>query len=144
MLSIRVLLNKNNWEVLIMKCIGKAKLFNIEVEKKRSVGQIYFATKVGEDEETGEPIFETDFCNAVFLGKAHKLLKEIEKMEELHKKPIFITESQIRLKSGKRKDETYWNYNELVVFDFEETEEIPGESEEKPVKAKPRGGYKRK
>lgn len=118
-----------------MKCIGKAKLFNIEVEEKRCVGQIYFATKVGEEE--GQPVFENDFCQVVFVGKAHKMLKEIEKMEDLNKKPIYITESQLRLKSGKRKDGSYWNYNEMVVFDFEETEES------KP-KAKPRGGYRRK
>lgn len=118
-----------------MKCTGKAKLYGMEVEKNRTVGQIYFATKVGE--EDGNPVFENDFCNVVFVGKSHTALKEMAKMEELDKKPIFITESQIRLKSGKRKDGSYWNYNELVVFDFEECEE-------QPVKAKPRGGYKRR
>lgn len=119
----------------MMKCTGKAKLFKIEVEEKRTVGQIYFATKV--DEEKGQPVFENDFCHVVFVGKAHTILKEMSKMEELEKKPIYITESQLRLKSGKRKDGSYWNYNEMVVFDFEECEE-------RPVKAKPRGGYKRR
>lgn len=118
-----------------MKCVGKAKLYGMEVEKNRAVGKIYFATKVGE--EDGEPVFENDFCNVVFVGKSHTVLKEIAKMEELDKKSIYITESQIRLKSGKREDGSYWNYNELVVFDFEECEE-------KPVKAKPRRGYKRR
>lgn len=127
-----------------MKCTGKAKLFNIEVEEKRSVGQIYFANKVVDEE--GETTFEYDFCNVVFLGKAHKMLKEIEKLEDLHKKPIFITESQLRLKSGKRKDGTYWNYNEIVVFDFEEVEETEEtkEREESKPKARQRGGYRRK
>ena len=118
-----------------MKCAGKAKLINIKVEEKRSVGQIYFATKVGE--EKGQPIFENDFCNVVFVGKSHTMLKEMSKMEELEKKPIYITESQIRLKSGKRKDGSYWTYNEMLVFDFEECEDPQ-------PKAKPRGGYKRR
>lgn len=103
-----------------MKCVGKAKLYGMEVEKNRSVGKIYFATKVGE--EKGEPIFENDFCNVVFVGKAHVALKEMDKMEELDKKPIYINESQLRMKSGKRKDGSYWAYNEIVVFDFEECE----------------------
>ena len=40
-------------------------------------------------------------------------------------------------KSGKREDGAFWNYNELLVFDFEECEESQ-------PKAKPRGGYKRR
>lgn len=118
-----------------MKCIGKAKLYDITVEKNRSVGKIYFATKVGE--EKGQAVFENDFCNVVFVGKGHTMIKELAKLDDLDKKPIYITESQLRLKSGQREDKSYWNYNELLVFDFEECEL------DKP-KAKPRGGYKRR
>ena len=101
-----------------MKCTGKVKLLKMEVEEKRTVGQCYFATNVAPKGEQAE--FENDFCNIVLVGKAHTLIKEIEKMEDIEKYPIFITESQLRLKSGKRKDGTYWTYNEIVVFDFEE------------------------
>jgi hypothetical protein len=109
-----------------MKCVGKAKLLNMEFEVKRTVGKIYFATNVGTKEE---PEFENDFCNVVLVGKAHKLIKEIAKMDDVDKMPIYITESQLRLKSGKREDGTYWTYNELVVFDFEEVEQ---QREERP------------
>ena len=111
-----------------MKCQGKAKLLNVKVEKNRTVGKIYFATNVATKGE--EPEFETDFCNLVAVGKAHTTLKELEKLEDLEKFPIYITESQLRLKSGQREDGSYWTYNEIVVFDFEEVEQ------EKP-KAKP-------
>ena len=104
-----------------MKCTGKAKLLKMEIEANRTVGQCYFATKVGE--EDGKPVFENDFCNVVLVGKAHTLIKEIYKMEDIEKYPIYITESQLRLKSGKRKNGTYWTYNEMVVFDFEEVEQ---------------------
>ena len=93
----------------------------MEIEKNRTAGQCYFATKVGE--EDGKPVFENDFCNVVLVGKAHTMIKEIAKMDDIEKYPIFITESQLRLKSGKRKDGTFWTYNEIVVFDFEEVEQ---------------------
>lgn len=109
-----------------MKCTGKVKLLKVEVEKNRTVGQCYFSTNVAPKGEKAE--FETDFCNVVLVGKAHTMIKEIEKMDELEKYPIFITESQLRLKSGKRKDGSYWSYNEIVVFDFEEVQQ----EEEKP------------
>lgn len=107
-----------------MKCTGKAKLLKMEIEKNRTVGQCYFSTNVGSKEE---PEFETDFCNVVLVGKAHTGIKEISKMDDLEKYPIYITESQLRLKTGKRKDGSYWTYNEIVVFDFEEVkqEEAP-------------------
>lgn len=108
-----------------MKCVGKAKLLKVEVEKNRTVGQCYFSTNVGTKDK---PEFETDFCNVVLVGKAHTMVKEIEKLDDLEKYPIFITESNLRLKTGKRKDGTYWSYNEIVVFDFEEVEK----EEEKP------------
>ena len=104
-----------------MKCTGKAKLLKMEIEKNRTVGQCYFATNVAPKGE--EPEFENDFCNVVLVGKAHTLIKESAKMDDIEKYPIFITESQLRLKSGKRKDGTYWTYNEIVVFDFEEVEQ---------------------
>ena len=107
-----------------MKCVGKAKLLKVEVEKNRTVGQCYFSTNVGTKDEAE---FETDFCNVVLIGKAHTMIKEIEKLDDLEKYPIFITESNLRLKTGKRKDGSYWTYNEIVVFDFEEVEK-----EEKP------------
>ena len=112
-----------------MKCTGKVKLLKMEVEKNRTVGQCYFATNVAPKGET--PEFETDFCNVVLVGKAHITIKEIAKMEDIEKYPIYLTESQLRLKSGKRKDGTYWSYNEIVVFDFEEVER-----EEQPKQAK--------
>ena len=102
-----------------MKCVGKAKLLKVEVEKNRTVGQCYFSTNVGTKEK---PEFETDFCNVVLVGKAHTMIKEIEKLDDLEKYPIFITESNLRLKTGQRKDGSYWTYNEIVVFDFEEVE----------------------
>lgn len=113
-----------------MKCTGKVKLLKVEVEKNRTVGQCYFSTNVSSKDE--KPEFETDFCNVVLVGKAHTGIKEISKMEDLEKYPIYITESQLRLKSGKRKDGSYWTYNEIVVFDFEEVQQEVEES--KPVK----------
>lgn len=104
-----------------MKCTGKVKLIKMEVEKNRTVGQCYFATNVASKGE--EPVFENDFCNIVLVGKAHTAIKEIAKMEDLEKLPIYISESQLRLKSGKRKDGTFWTYNEIVVFDFEEVQQ---------------------
>ena len=104
-----------------MKCTGKAKLLKMEIETNRTVGQCYFATNVAPKGE--EPDFENDFCNVVLVGKAHTLIKEIGKMDDIEKYPIFITESQLRMKSGKRKDGSYWTYNEIVVFDFEEVEQ---------------------
>ena len=108
-----------------MKCVGKAKLLKMELEKNRTVGQCYFATNVAPKGE--EPEFENDSCNVVLVGKAHTAIKEIAKLEDIEKMPIYITESQLRLKSGKRKDGSYWTYNEIVVFDFEEVQ-----AEEKP------------
>lgn len=119
-----------------MKCTGKVKLLKVEVEKNRTVGQCYFSTNVAPKGEKAE--FETDFCNIVLVGKAHTMIKEIEKMDDLEKFPIYISESQLRLKSGKRKDGTYWTYNELVVFDFEEVEAV---EEEKP---KAKKSYRRR
>lgn len=104
-----------------MKCTGKAKLLKMEIEAKRTVGQCYFSTNVAPKGEDAE--FETDFCNVVLVGKAHTLIKEIAKLEDIEKFPIYITESQLRMKSGKRKDGSYWSYNEIVVFDFEEVEQ---------------------
>lgn len=104
-----------------MKCVGKVKLLKMEVEKNRTVGQCYFATNVAPKGE--EPEFENDFCNVVLVGKAHITIKEIEKLQDIEKMPIYITESSLRMKSGKRKDGTYWTYNEIVVFDFEEVEQ---------------------
>ena len=104
-----------------MKCVGKAKLFKMEVDKNRTVGQCYFSTNVAPKGE--EPEFEVDFCNVVLVGKAHTVIKEIVKMDDIEKYPIFITESQLRLKTGKRKDGSYWTYNEMVIFDFEEVEQ---------------------
>ena len=104
-----------------MKCTGKVKLLKMEIEKNRTVGQCYFSTNVAPKGEDAE--FETDFCNVVLVGKAHTAIKEIAKMDDIEKYPIFITESQLRLKSGKRKDGSYWTYNEIVVFDFEEVEQ---------------------
>ena len=92
-----------------MKCTGKAKLLKMEIEKNRTVGQCYFATNVAPKGE--EPVFENDFCNVVLVGKAHTAIKEIAKMDDIEKYPIFITESQLRLKSGKRKDGSFWTYN---------------------------------
>ena len=112
-----------------MKCSGKVKLLKVEVEKNRTVGQCYFSTNVAPKGEKAE--FETDFCNIVLVGKAHIMIKEIEKLEDLEKYPIYITESQLRLKTGQRKDKTYWTYNEIVVFDFEEVEK---EEQTKPKK----------
>ena len=119
-----------------MKCTGKVKLLKVEVEKNRTVGQCYFSTNVAQKGEKAE--FETDFCNVVLVGKAHTMIKEIEKMDDLEKYPIYITESQLRLKTGKRKDGTYWTYNEIVVFDFEEVEQV---EEEKP---KAKKSYRRR
>ena len=104
-----------------MKCTGKVKLLKVEVEKNRTVGQCYFATNVAPKGQEAE--FENDFCNIVLVGKAHTAIKEIAKMEDLEKLPIYINESQLRLKSGKRKDGSYWTYNEIVVFDFEEVQQ---------------------
>ena len=122
--------------MLCMKCTGKAKLLKMEVEKNRTVGQCYFSTNVGTKEK---PEFETDFCNVVLVGKAHTGIKEIAKMEDLEKYPIYITESQIRLKTGKRQDGTYWTYNEIVVFDFEEVQQ-----EETPKPKQRTSGYRRR
>lgn len=119
-----------------MKCTGKAKLLKMEVEKNRTVGQCYFSTNVGTKEK---PEFETDFCNVVLVGKAHTVIKEIAKMDDLEKYPIYITESQIRLKTGKRQDGTYWTYNEIVVFDFEEVQQ-----EETPKPKQRTSGYRRR
>ena len=99
-----------------MKCIGKAKFLNMNVEEKRTTGKIYFSTKVGND-------FETDFINVVLVGKAHQFVSDIARFDDLEKLPIFITESQLRIKSGKREDGSFWYYNEMIVFDFEEVRE---------------------
>lgn len=120
-----------------MKCTGKAKLLNVEIEKNRTVGKIYFSTNVAPKGKA--PEFETDFCNMVALGKAHTALKELDKLEDLEKYPIYISESQIRLKTGQREDGTYWSYNEIVIFDFEEVEQ----EEEKP-KQKTKKSYRRR
>lgn len=117
-----------------MKCTGKAKLLKMEIEKNRTVGQCYFATNVAPKGE--EPDFENDFCNVVLVGKAHTMIKEIAKMDDIEKYPIFITESQLRLKSGKRKDGTYWTYNEIVVFDFEEVEQEQSKKQVRNQKTK--------
>ena len=121
-----------------MKCTGKAKLFKMTVEKNRTVGQIYFATNVAKKGE--EPVFENDFCNVVMVGKAHQMMKEFDELFDIEKMPIYITESQLRLKSGKREDGTYWNYNELVVFEFEEVEEA---KPSKPSQSKNKKPYRR-
>lgn len=117
-----------------MKCTGKAKLLKMEIEKNRTVGQCYFATNVAPKGE--KPEFENDFCNIVLVGKAHTLIKEIDKLEDIEKYPIFITESQLRLKSGKRKDGSYWTYNEIVVFDFEEVVEEQPKKQERNQRTK--------
>ena len=117
-----------------MKCTGKVKLLKMEIEKNRTIGQCYFATNVAPKGEN--PEFENDFCNIVLVGKAHTLIKEIDKMEDIEKYPIFITESQLRLKSGKRKDGSYWTYNEIVVFDFEEVEQVQPKKQTRNQKTK--------
>ena len=124
-----------NYIIEIKGACAQKTTLKMEIEKNRTTGQCYFATNVAPKGE--EPVFENDFCNVVLVGKAHTMVKEIEKLDDLEKYPIFITESNLRLKTGKRQDGSYWTYNEIVVFDFEEVEK-----EEKP-KAKSKS-YRRR
>ena len=71
------------------------------------------------------------------LNNNRKIInKYSNSFEDIEKYPIFITESQLRLKSGKRKDGSYWTYNEIVVFDFEEVEKVQPKKQTRSQKTK--------
>lgn len=106
-----------------MKLIGKAKIKELKTEKTKNgkliaKGQIYFTNKVGE--ENGQPVFESDFINTTFVGKALEKVLLQAKSKGIAKLPIFISESSFRNRSYKDKEGAWKTYTEVVVFDIED------------------------
>ena len=126
MADLKQTMNSNSKEQSVMKLIGKAKIKDLKTEKTKNgkliaKGQIYFTNKVGEDK--GQPVFESDFINATFVGRGLEKVLLQAKTKAIAKLPIYISESSFRNRSYKDNSGAWKSYTEVVVFDIEDIQE---------------------